>query len=104
MAEAAAMPAGEAPRVALHSFGLASLSPQLNIVQLVATTGRRSRLQRPPMFDASLFPILVPMLAAGMATGRRSGLVEIGRGFPPLPAFVLFLILAAIKMQRTALF
>ncbi|PTX47502.1 hypothetical protein [Allosediminivita pacifica] len=56
------------------------------------------------MFDASLFPILVPMLAAGMATGRRSGLVEIGRGFPPLPAFVLFLILAAIKMQRTALF
>lgn len=54
------------------------------------------------MFDASLFPILV--LATGIATGRLSGLVELGRDFPPLPAFAPFLILAALKKQRTAHF
>ena len=56
------------------------------------------------MFDASLFPNLVLVLATGIAAGRLSGLVELGRGFPPLPAFAPFLILAALKMQRTALF
>ena len=56
------------------------------------------------MFDASLFLILVFVLATGIAAGRLSGVVELGRDFPPLPAFAPFLILAALKMQRTAHF
>lgn len=59
------------------------------------------------MFDASLFLILVLVLATGIAAGRLSGLVELGRGIPvprPLPAFAPVLILAALKTQRTAHF
>ncbi len=56
------------------------------------------------MFDASLYFILVLVPATGIAAGRLSGLVELGRDFPPLPALAPFLILAALKMQRTAHF
>ena len=59
------------------------------------------------MFDASLFLILLLVIATGCAAGRLSGLVELGGGIPvpgPLPALAPFLILAALKMQRTAHF